>query len=394
MIRVLQSVKYSEHKIRQKIPTVLFLEPQPCIRALKYAKGLKWAFKGKIHIIFGYLYYTLSELYGHGNEVFDKLVRLNQNNVRGDIEKLVDTTNPSIIHSHNAPDALTVAAVEAVEREVPVIHDSHEALSLRKTGYYASDDEKKVLEEYPSQEKLANEKSDGRIYVTEGIRDYIQQRYSVDPSKDIVFYSYVCESLVPSRLRKRLSEKDGQIHIVYIGTVTSLIEDSHYDLREIFREIAAHNIHLHMYVSIWGTRDKAYQRMAEDNEFIHYHGHLDQRTLLDRITQYDYGWAGFNTNDKNISHLDVVLPNKAFEYVACGLPILAFPHKTLKRFIERNMVGLVFDDIDEMASKLKEDEMESITNRVLDSRHKFTVEANIGKVIQHYERIRARCLGR
>jgi len=321
-------------------------------------------------------------------------VKLNQNDVRGDIKKLVKATKPSVIHSHNAPDSLTIAAVDAVEHEVPVIHDSHEALSLRKTCYYASDDETKVLDEYPSQERIANEKSDGRIYVTEGIRDYIQQRYSVDRSKDIVFYSYVCESMVPSRLRKKLSEKDGQIHIVYIGTVTSLIEDSHYDLREIFREIAARDIHLHMYVSIWGTRDKAYQRMAEDNEFIHYHGHLDQRTLLDEITQYDYGWAGFNTNDKNISHLDVALPNKAFEYVACGLPVLAFPHKTLKRFIERNMVGLIFDDIEEMASKLKEDEMESITNRVLDSRHKFTVEANIGKVIQHYERIYTRSLGR
>lgn len=390
----MHSIRYFEAEAARSTPTVLFLEPQPCVRALKYAKGLKWAFKGKIRIVFGYLYYTLSELYGHGDEVFDRLVKLDRDKLKCDIGRLVGALDPLIIHSHNAPDFLTVSAIEAAERGIPVIHDSHEALSLRKTGYYASDNEKKVLNDYPMQEKVANEKSDGRIYVTEGVRDYIQQRYNVDPSKDTVFYSYMSESLVPRRLRKRLSEEDGQIHIVYIGTVSSLIKDSHYDFRDIFKGIADRGIHVHMYVSIWGAKDKTYKRLAEDNEFIHYHGHLNQRTLLEEITQYDYGWAGFNANEKNIEHLDVALPNKAFEYIACGLPVLAFPHKTLKEFIKRNGVGLVFDDLDEMVSKLKEDRIESTRKRVLGSRHRFTVEANISKVIQHYENIYTTCCRR
>jgi len=162
------------------------------------------------------------------------------------IKNLVDRFNPSIIHSHNAPDFLTISAIESVNGEVPVIHDSHEALSLRKTGYYVGDDEKKVLNEYPLQEKIANEKSDGRIYVTEGVREYIQQRYDIDPSKDMVFYSYICKSMVPRRLREKLSEKDRQTHVVYAGTVTRLVEDSHYDLRQIFREITERKIHIHM----------------------------------------------------------------------------------------------------------------------------------------------------
>jgi len=52
--------------------------------------------------------------------------------------------------------------------------------------------------------------------------------------------------------------------------------------------------------------------------------------LLDEITQYDFGWAGFNVNRKNREHLDVALPNKVFEYVGCGLPVLAFPHKDIR----------------------------------------------------------------
>ena len=389
----MQSTKYHvltsprNAKTTQENPQILFLEPQPCIRALKYAKGLKWAFRGKIRIVFGHLYHTLNELYGHGDEVFDKLVKLNPDNLKGEIKRLVEKFQPSVIHSHNAPDLLTTSAIEAVKGEVPVIHDCHEALTLRETGYYSSDDQETIREKYPREEKIANEQSDGRIYVTERVRDYIHGRYDVDPSNDIVFYSYICESMVPRRLRRKLSEKDGQTHIVYIGTVTSIIEDSHYDLRKIFREIANHGIHLHMYVSIWGARDKAYQHLAEENDLIHYHGHLDQKTLLPEITQYDFGWAGFNGNRKNRKHLDVALPNKVFDYIACGLPVLAFPHRNIREFLDRHNVGLVFDNVDKMPSQLQNRKTESVRRNVLNMRHKFTVEGNIGKLIRYYGRV-------
>ncbi|KPV65496.1 MAG: hypothetical protein AOA65_0100 [Candidatus Bathyarchaeota archaeon BA1] len=267
------------------------MQPQPCIRALKYAKALKWAFSGKVRIIFGHLYHTLNELYGHGDELFDKMVKLDPDNLEGDIKRLINKFHPFVIHSHNAPDFLTISAIEAANGEVPAIHDCHEALTLRETGYYATGDKETIRSLYPKQEKTANERSDGRIYVTEGVRDYIQQRYDVDPSRDTVFCNYVSESMVPSRLRKRLSEKDGQTHIVYIGTVTSIVKDSHYDLREIFNEIANHGIHVHMYVSIWGARDKAYQRLAEENNFIHYHGHFDQKEIALRDNTVRF-WLG------------------------------------------------------------------------------------------------------
>lgn len=221
------------------------------------------------------------------------------------------------------------------------------------------------------------------------MRDYIQARYNVDASRDLVFYNYVSETMVPSQLQRRLSETDEQTRIVYIGTVTSITKDSHYDLREIFREIAEQKIHLHMYVSIWGAKDEAYQRLAEENKFIHYHGHLDQKRLLYEITQYDFGWAGFNTNPKNRKHLDVAIPNKLFEYIACGLPVLAFPHKSIKGFLEQHNVGLVFDSVDEMTSQLKNGKVESIKKNVLDSRHKFTVEGNMSRLIQYYEKVHA-----
>ena len=112
---------------------ILFLQLQPCIRALKYARGLKAALGDNIVIIFGYLFHTLNELYGGGDEVFDELVKLNLDNPEKDIKRLVNKFHPFVIHSHNAPDVLTISAIEALNGEVPVIHDCHEALTLRES---------------------------------------------------------------------------------------------------------------------------------------------------------------------------------------------------------------------------------------------------------------------
>ncbi|MFQ6135387.1 MAG: glycosyltransferase [Nitrososphaerales archaeon] len=390
----MRSLKYQglasvESKSKRAAPRIVFLQPQPCIRALKYARGIKWAFGGHINIMLGYLYHTLNELYGNGDEVFLKLVKLNPGNLEGDIKTLVNRFHPFIIHSHNAPDFLTIAAIEAVGDEVPIIHDCHEALTLRETGYYTGDDKETIRNRYPRQEKIANERSDGRIYATEGVKDYIQKRYDVDSAKDIVLYSYLCKSMLPPRFCRKLSDKDGEKHIVYVGTATSKIKDSHYDLREIFKEISKHGIHIHLYLSIWGAKDKAYQHLAEENDFIHYHGHLDQNKLLYEITRYDFGWAGFNGNQKNRKHLDVALPNKVFEYIACGLPVLAFPHKNLRKFLDRHHVGLVFDCIDDMAAQIKNRNVEGIRRNALKLKDNFTVEENIHKLIRYYEEISA-----
>ena len=48
---------------------ILFLQQQPCIRALKYAEGLRNV-RSDIKLFFAYRAKTLTELYGHGDELF------------------------------------------------------------------------------------------------------------------------------------------------------------------------------------------------------------------------------------------------------------------------------------------------------------------------------------
>ncbi len=357
---------------------VMFLQPQPCIRVLKIARALREAPGEKISIVLGFIEKTLTDLYGYGDEYFDEVIRLEQGDLEKSVSALVDCFDPHLIHSHNAPDFLTVLALKNFE-DLPIIHDVHDSLTMRSTGYYEGDDAAKI-QGYAGFEEFACKESDGRIYVNEMIRDYLHGRYSLDPDPELVLSNYVSEALIPAKLGEQLSSRDGEIHIAYAGTITSKIDGSHYDLRGIFREIARHGFHIHIYAS---REDDGYRLLANESRFIHYHGNLDQRKLLQELTKYDFGWAGFN-DARNKVHLDVVLPNKAYEYIACGLPIITFPHKALSEFVQEQRVGLVIEDFDIRERLETSHALHENVNR---KRYDFTMENNIDTLFDFYRKI-------
>jgi glycosyltransferase involved in cell wall biosynthesis len=356
----------------------MFLQPQPCIRALKLARGLKSMPGEKVSIVFGYLDKRLTEFYGFGDEYFDEIIKLDREDLEGSISRLVEEYDPHIIHSHNAPDFMTVSALNTVDG-TPVIHDVHDSLTMRTTGYYEGDDET-AIQGYAEEEKTACVESHGRIYVTEMLRGYIQRRYDLTPGFDLVFHNYVSEEVIPMKLDEKLSAGDGETHIVYAGTITSKTDGHHYDLRNIFREMAKNQLHIHIYAA---REDEGYRLLGDESTFIHYHGHLGQRELLQVLPRYDFGWAGFN-DSRNGEHLDVVLPNKAYEYIACGLPILTFPHRTLSEFVQKRGFGSVIRDFGpgEWLEKA-----EGLRENVLRNRYDFTIEKNIHRLIDFYQNI-------
>jgi glycosyltransferase involved in cell wall biosynthesis len=351
---------------------VLFLRPQPAIRSLKYALGFR-SINAEIRLYHGYTSKTLTELYGYGDEYFEKFIKLDLKNLEEDIKEAVSKYNISLIHSQNAPDFLTVSAIIALN-DVPIIHGNQDTISLRETPYYPGADVEKQLVD----ERVANEDCDARIHVTEEMRTYINEKYG--SKRDVVFCNYVSDSMMPTSFKEKLSEKDKKVHIVYEGTLASL-EGDHYDLQQIFKDIASYGMHIHIYDS---HSNKDYQKLAEGDGFIHYHGHLDPRNLFREMTQYDFGWSGFNVA-KNKAHMDVALPNKTFEYLACGLPVLSFPHEAQKKFLLKHGVGLVFKDLEEMQEKLANNELaRKIHKNVLWKRSWFTVERNIHKITELY----------
>ena len=84
---------------------------------------------------------------------------------------------------------------------------------------------------------------------------------------------------------------------------------------------------------------------------IRVHHTLPLADLLRELAGYDFGWAGFNAG-LNGAHLDTALPNKLYEYLGCGLPVITLRHRALRRMLNEDSVGIALDDVSELAAAL------------------------------------------
>ena len=112
---------------------ILFLQQQPCMRALKYAAALRAAYPS-FKLGFAYQGRTLTEWYGSGDELFHRWWKVGSE-PRENLETAAAEFRPDLIHSHNLPDSLTVIALELFAGRIPVVHDVHDLQSLRRTPY-------------------------------------------------------------------------------------------------------------------------------------------------------------------------------------------------------------------------------------------------------------------
>jgi hypothetical protein len=167
--------------------------------------------------------------------------------------------------------------------------------------------------------------------------------------------------------------------LVYQGTVS--MNGGHYDLRGIFGAIVGEGLSLDVYPS---RNAPAYAELARRLPGLRVHATLSPPRLLAALPQYDFGWAGFNSA-LNGAHLDTCLPNKAYEYMGCGLPVLTLGHRALARLVGEGYFGLSLATLDDLLGQLSAVDLVELRGRIAAARLDLTVEANIGRLTKLYE---------
>ncbi len=84
---------------------------------------------------------------------------------------------------------------------------------------------------------------------------------------------------------------------------------------------------------------------------IHFHGWVDHKNLTAMIAEFDVGIIPHPRN----GHTDNTIPNKIFDYMAVGKPVLVSNARPLKRLVENFNCGRVYIDgsLDSMANAIK-----------------------------------------
>jgi glycosyltransferase involved in cell wall biosynthesis len=352
---------------------VLFLQRQPCVRTLKYAVGLRTA-RPDFELGFAYQGRKLSELYGSGDELFDRWDALDGEQ-GANLRRVLEDFQPDIVHSHNLPDVLTVLALELTGGNVPVVHDVHDFQSLRRTPY---EDGYPEPPDPLAAERTAVEGCAALVTVSPELLEEVAARYRL-PERTLVFRNYALGRDLPALAPRPVAgDRPGGPRVVYQGTLS--VNGGHYDLRDLFTALATAGVSLDVHPA---RAVPAYRELAARHPTMRCHEPMTATDLLGVLPRYDLGWAGFN-DTINGPHLDTVLPNKAFEYVACGLPVLTLEHRALRRWVNEHGVGVALPDLDGVAERLAALDLAGLRGRAVAVRERFTVEAMIPSVLELY----------
>ncbi len=249
---------------------------------------------------------------------------------REDLRMIIERGKYDLIHSHNFPDTDTV---KCLNHGVPVIYDAHDYYPWHKG-------DTKTLQ------IVATQCSDGRIFVTPYQANFAKQICAYNEEYSTVFPNYTSRKVAPTEFKEKLSEKDGEIHLVYEGGASDM---QHRDFRQIFEKLTSFGYHVHCYLT---ANHNKYRARFADNPLMHIHDKLPLGVLMQEMTQYDAGIMYFNLTEENKHHLYACAPNKMYEYWACGLPAITNKEiGTMSDEVKKTGWGIACD-IDDVPNQL------------------------------------------
>jgi len=342
-------------KVSEKPLNILFVQEAPCIRNYKMATALR-SLGHRVSL--AYTKARLSQMYnGLSDDVYNECIQLKSHRHLWDISK-----NYDILHCHNEPDVLTV---EALAGDAPVVHDTHDLISLRAGGN----------QNLAYFEGVANRGAAGRVYSTPYQLEEAKNLYGIE-GPSLVFYNYASEADLPKRFLPKLSGQDGQFHIVYEGGIQG---NGHRDFSSLFIELGNQGIHIHIYPTFY---DQEIAKYFSGYQNIHYCRPLSPKEVMQEMTQYDFGIIPFNLEKGNRRFLDSTIANKLFEYLAAGLPVIASSLKSYINYFERNPVGITFESSETIINNIAK--LKQIAKGTDFSTQIFTFESKISMLEEFY----------
>ena len=245
---------------------------------------------------------------------------------------------------------------------------------------------------YPIYERLGEKYNfkncDGIIHKgPEDELNYLPKDFQATRRPALQFLPYCDEeSFIPiddKFFDRKLSKKDGKIHLVYVGGVYHN-HPPHFDTIEMFKEIVDQKFVLHVYATNFEElkEEKEYKKLEETGLF-YLHEPIYNEKLQREISKYDWGIYIFFTNFEKFKKIwaKTAYGNKISTYLEAGLPIICNSElEFVSHVVKSNGFGIVVENPSDIKKEIEKVDYRKLVYNLDKGRKNFTIEKNIGKL--------------
>lgn len=307
-------------------------------------------------------FYTANDLWAGFSGYFDRS--------RGQVNitawpELIRTSAFDVVIYYNMSNS---PAVHLLQHKIPVVFDSGDMTSF----FTGSADE---------EERFIFENASAIIHSSPGAMKYANSMFKIKcPQLALPNYVLMSEMLDPpdgpdhpSYSALGMGEVRG--HIVYEGGFVPR-SGGHRDYADIFLMFSRAGYLIDVYPSPTSTSTT---QMMVINPLFKIHPPQAYNMMLEVLSRYDLGFIGFprHANNRRQDFLDSVLPNKLFEYLAAGIPLLAFNSKTVEVLVRTHKIGYVLEEPTPDSLAAAFEQLTEYRANVIAKRHLFTMDHHV-----------------